>query len=337
MAKSRSSSDVVVSTRIRFARNIKGNPFPGRMTGEQKINLRQEIFDRFKEYSIGFKQEFSYLRLEELSDIEAFSLVERHLMSPVHAEARKGKGLILSDDNSISIMINEEDHLRIQVIFKGQEILSAYEIADKIDTLLDQCLTFSFDGQFGYLTQCPTNLGTGMRASVMLHIPALEEQNDINRLANNLSKMGLALRGFFGEGTSSVGGFYQLSNQVSLGLSEEEALDNVIKITEEIIIIERRGRAELIKNVSILDNIHRSLGILKSARLMRISECNSLFSLARLGAATGILSLDSDIVDNLLFCVYPATLMVNNKSAENDLQRHSLRAEIIRNTLEGVI
>ena len=236
----------------------------------------------------------------------------------------------MTADETVGIMINEEDHIRIQVMSQGLELAGVYDMADKIDTLLDHALGFAFDEKLGYLTQCPTNLGTGMRASLMLHLPALQHSKAIGRIAGNLAKLGLTLRGTYGEGTEPKGALYQLSNQVTLGLSEKAAIDNLQNIAMQLVTQERSARQALAQNVETLDMISRSRGILKSARLLSNEECIKLLSNVRLGITLGeIKDVTLDTVNELMTDLQPATLMKKEGRRLPPEQRDALRARIV--------
>ena len=221
--------------------------------------------------------------MSELTQEEAVSLVERHLVSPEFISDRQGRGLLLLDDESVSIMINEEDHIRIQVIRPNMDLDGAYDLADKIDTLFDEQLNFAFNDKLGYLTQCPTNIGTGMRASLMLHLPALKESGAMGKISASLSKLGLVIRGMYGEGTDSNGSVYQLSNQVTLGISEKEAISNLRDIAMQLISQEREARKAMSGNIAVLDTVYRAFGTLSYAKLLGNDECMQLLSLLRFG------------------------------------------------------
>ena len=229
--QTKSNNDSVLSTRIRFARNLESFPFPCRLDEQGREAVCHAVRDALADVS-GLK--LYYIEMNQLSPRQAVALAERHLISPEFATPRKGRALLLSEDESVSIMLCEEDHVRIQVIRGGLDLEGAFELANKIDDLLDSKLNFAFDERIGYLTQCPTNLGTGMRASVMMHLPALSKCGQMPRLASTVSKLGLTIRGTFGEGTGAKGDLYQLSNQVSLGISEQSALDNLKAIAMQI-------------------------------------------------------------------------------------------------------
>ena len=264
-------------------------PFPARATVKQREAVEQQVKDALLSGNSILSKEFRFLPLESASEEEAVSLVERHIVSPEFISDRRGKAVLISEDESISIMINEEDHLRIQVLREGLSLKEAAETADRIDTLLSETLDFAYDPEFGYLTQCPTNLGTGLRASVMLHLPALTESGAMPRISSNLSKLGLTMRGTYGEGSKIMGALYQLSNQITLGLSENEAIENLRSITVQLMEEERKARAQMSENIAWQDKIDRAAGILKTARVLSSSEFMELLSYIRLGLSTGVL------------------------------------------------
>ena len=231
--------DVVISTRVRLARNLRQFPFPDRMSEEQK----KETVSLLKEALAG--EEMDCLAMHAMLHRDALALVERHLISPAFAASGEGSCLFLSKDESVSLMETEEDHLRIQVLRAGFDLNGAFAAADALDSKLDAQLHFEFHPSLGYLTQCPTNLGTAMRASVMLHLPALEEGGMIAKLAGMVSKLGMTMRGLYGEGSKPDGAFYQLSNQVTLGISEQQALENLKGIVLQVVREERAARERM--------------------------------------------------------------------------------------------
>lgn len=333
--KNGEQGDVVISSRIRLARNLNGYPFPHLMSLQQKNELANKVKAALDNSNSYIASTFKFINMAQLSVTEANSLVERHLVSPAFADDRSGRYLLLTEDESISIMLNEEDHIRIQVLSDGLSLKQAYDVADKIDTLLDNALGFAFHEKLGYLTQCPTNLGTGLRASVMLHLPALQSGGVINRLEDNLSKIGLTLRGTFGEGTDAQAGMYQLSNQVTLGLSEETAIENLQSVTMQIVGNERDARNEICKRLDTQDYIMRCLGKLKYALLMSTKEAQGLLSAVRLGAAQGIVSgISLDTLNSLLVELQPNTLTLNEGKELSPQDRDKLRAELIKKQLK---
>lgn len=328
------SNDVVISTRIRLARNLKDYPFPCKLNSQGREKVIEKVRDAVKKSNSPVASDFSFIRMSELTSSQSVSLVEKRLVSPEFISETDGRALLISKDECFSIMINEEDHIRLQVITKGLSLEQAYDTADKLDTLLDENLDFAFDEKLGYLTQCPTNLGTGMRASVMLHLPALEKSRAISRIAGNLSKLGLTIRGAHGEGTEPKGALYQLSNQVTLGISEKAAIENLKNITEQLIVQENQARERLCSSIDIQDAISRSLGILRSALVISHDEALKLLSNVRLGIVSKqITDVSTETIDKLMLAVEPATLTVtlnkNLSAHDRDIERAKLiRAEL---------
>lgn len=327
-------NDVVISTRIRLARNLKDFPFPCRLSKQGKDKVVEKVKSAIKDSNSSAASDFSFIKMSELSPLQGVSMVEKRLVSPEFISDCEGRALLLSSDESISIMINEEDHVRLQVIAKGLSLEAAYDTADKLDTLLDENLDFAFDQKLGFLTQCPTNLGTGMRASVMMHLPALEKSGATGRIADNLSKLGITIRGSHGEGTQAKGAIYQLSNQVTLGISEKAAIENLKNITEQLVAQENQARERLCKSVEIRDLISRSLGILKSALVITHDEALELLSNVRLGIISNqINGISTETTDKLMIDVEPATLTVNSKKNLSAQERDIERAKILREAL----
>mgnify|MGYP002640992632 FL=1 len=317
--------DVVISTRVRLARNLPRMPFPACMNTEQKRQAAEAIQKALPE---GI---FRIVDMHALPHITALSLVERHLISPEFSKGEEGSVLCLSEDEGVSLMINEEDHLRIQVMQAGLDLDQAYQTADELDTALDSRLHFAFDDRLGYLTQCPTNLGTGMRASLMLHLPALQEGGAIQQLANTVSKLGLTIRGLYGEGSKPEGAIYQLSNQVTLGISESAAIENLKGIAAQIIREERAGREELCRNPHFEDRIWRSLGILRTARLLRGDEFMSLISNLRVGVSLNMIEgIPLDLISGLIGDAQPATIMAASGKEMEPAERDAARAALVR-------
>ena len=322
--------DIVLSTRIRLARNIDEYPFPIKLTEQGKT----EVCEKVRNILLSQKAwDFSYAKMSSFSRSQIISLAERHLISPDFASQSDG-ALVLTQDEAISIMLCEEDHIRIQVMMAGLALNEAFSVADKIDNILSAEIPYAFDDRIGYLTQCPTNLGTAMRASVMLHLPALTRLGQIGKLASTVSKLGLVIRGAHGEGTSPKGDIYQLSNQITLGISEKEALSNLESITLQLVAQERAASQSLMENASEQDKVWRALGILKNARLLSCDEFMELASLVRLGARTGVLELDLKSFNELCYSVQPATINALEGTDYTSAQRDSIRAEKVRNALE---
>lgn len=328
--------DVAISTRIRFARNISKYPFPCRLNSNMKNAVVNDLKDTlslesFKNHS------FSYLALSDENSLCMKSLVECHLVSPEFVKPGKFKAVFLSNDNDISIMVNEEDHIRLQVMKEGLALDETYTVADEIDNNLDSSLKFAFNDQLGYLTQCPTNLGTGMRASVMLHLPALRKCGMIEKISSSLIKLGLTIRGLYGEGSEPKGDLYQISNQVTLGISEKTALKNLNDITLQIITQERNCRKELAKNAQVLDTICRSVGILKTAKLLNNNETTNLISNARLGLSIGLIDgISFETLNEISTNSQPFTLMQRENVDMSSLQRDQKRAALMNEKFKNV-
>ncbi len=322
--------DVVLSTRIRLARNLDEIPFPARLdvAGKDKVNslIKTALFENDS-------KDFSYIEMKDLTRRQAVSLAERHLISPEFAAKKDGSALMLSGDEGVSIMLCEEDHIRLQVMKAGLALEEAYDVADKIDSLLDSRLNYAFDERIGYLTACPTNLGTAMRASVMLHLPALTRCGQISRLANTVSKLGLTIRGAYGEGSRSSGDIYQISNQITLGITEETAIANLKSIVLQLVGQERAAAAKMVKNPADEDKIFRAYGILKHARLLSTEEFMELVSLVRLGAARGIIDVNIEKINELIVNMQPATVSAANENADTAAARDAVRAAAVREAL----
>lgn len=321
--------DVVLSTRIRFARNIREYPFPFRLDEDKK----KELNSRIKDAVLSDNENMSFIEMESVPAFQTVSLAERHLISPEFAGPSKSKALILSDEEDVSIMLQEEDHLRIQAMEAGLNLEKAYEKAEKVEKDIGRVLNYAFDERIGFLTQCPTNLGTGMRASVMLHLPALTKQGLISRLASTVSKLGLVIRGAYGEGSQPGGDIYQISNQITLGISEKEAIFNLESIVKQIISQERNARKELLSDESYLDSIFRAYGILKYARKLTSNEFMKLISLVRLASAEKIIDIDTEKINAMIPDMQPATVNVRNSLMLDAEERDKLRAKEVREIL----
>ncbi len=329
-SKAAPMDDIAVSSRIRLARNLKGIPFPSRMSLEQRKELNKKVKDAICESDTPFAKTLKYIDMRDIPETQRFAMVERHIISPEFATKGLDGAIILSNDESISIMIGEEDHIRIQVILGGLQLPEAYDIAEKIDTLLYDSLHFAFDSKLGFLTECPTNLGTGLRASVMLHLPALENNGEIDSLAESVGKIGFTVRGMYGEGSKSSASLYQISNQITLGISENNALDNLKIITTQLIEKERNERNNFNK-LKIEDLCYRALGTLQNNRILSSEEMMNLLSRVKLGKSMGILNLEVSPI-KLLIEAQPFMLMQKYGVMEAD-ERDIYRANMMRETL----
>lgn len=324
-------NDIVISSRIRLARNLKGIPFPSKMSKEQKKELNLKVKDAIYNSSNSFSKTLKYIEMCDIPETQRFAMVERHIISPEFASNGIDGAIILSEDESISIMVGEEDHVRIQVILGGLQLEQAYETAEKIDALLYEKLHFAFDSRLGFLTECPTNLGTGLRASVMLHLPAMENNGEIDSLSRLVGKLGFTVRGMYGEGSKSSASLYQISNQITLGISEKNALDNLKIITTQVIDKENNQRNSFDK-LKIEDLSYRALGILQNSRILSSEESMNLLSRVKLGKSMGILNLEESPI-KMLIETQPFMLMQKYGVMEAD-ERDVCRANLIRKTLK---
>ena len=329
--RSGAEGDVVISTRIRLARDLAHLPFPARMTAEQREEVISRVFGAFPEDQ---PCAFERRRMSDVSARELLAMVERHLISREFAHDPSGEALLVSADESVSIMVGEEDHLRIQVMRPGFDLDSAWQEATCWDDYLDTRLHFAFDERLGYLTQCPTNLGTGMRASVMLHLPALQDKGIIQQLSATVSKLGLTIRGLYGEGSKPEGALYQISNQVTLGITEQEAIDNLRSIVNQIVREERSCREQLKSMPAFEDRVFRSLGILQNARLLTGNEFMTLISHVRMGVALGMIEqFDLNGLNGLLIDAGAGALMEAAGEELDAAQRDVRRALLVRERL----
>ena len=323
-------NDVVISTSIHLARNIKQFPFPASLSMQDKLKVNSVIknaTDELNDYS------FNYYEMKTLSQAEVVSLAERHLVSPEFASSRDGRALLLTEDEAVSVMLNEEDHIRLQVMYAGFALDEAYRTADRIDTQLSDRLQFAFDDRLGYLTQDPTALGTGMKASVVLHLPALVSSSQITKLITTVSKLGLSLRGSYGEGAAAKGDLFRLSNTITLGISEKAAIENLKSIALQIAAQERVAREEIFKAPVTEDRIFRAYGVLKYARMIDTSEFMELISLVRLGAVKGIINMDCAQIEALMIHMQPATISLSVDRPLDRIERDKLRAQLVRQNL----
>lgn len=322
--------DIAVVTQVSLARNLRDFPFPGKLNEHGKKAVNSLVWEALE----GVDPSFSYIDMGKITREEAVSLAEHYLASAEFIADRKLKGLLVRKGGDVSIMLNEEDHLRIQVIRPGMDLDEAWRTADELDTLLDGRLVFAFDKRLGYLTQCPANLGTGMRASVVLHLPALQESGVMGRLTVNLSKLGITLRAVYPEGAASKGALYRLSNQVTLGLSEEAALENLQSIAGQLAQQERSAREATRRDLQTLDAVGRSLGILQGARLLSLEEFMHLISNVRLGISLGVIdNISYEQVNALLTEAQPATLMKQAGRKLSLSEQESRRAELVKQLL----
>jgi protein arginine kinase len=329
-------SDVVVSSRVRLARNIKDYPFPHKMSAEQgrdAFNMVKNAVADSGNTAIG---NFKFIDIHGLSVLERQALVEKHLISRDMLDDSKARGAVISRDEKISLLINEEDHIRIQCIFQGMQLERARQLCGKIDNLLEEKLDFAFNKDFGYLTCCPTNIGTGMRASVMLHLPALSMTGYIKKILEACTKLGIAVRGIYGEHSEASGDMFQISNQVTLGQNEDEIISNIKSVASQIIDQERTLRRSLYEQSPsrFEDRVFRSYGVLKNARILASDESYKLISDVRLGIYMGIINdIDMNTLNKLMLFVQPASLQKRSGKLLNADEMDMKRAELVRKIL----
>lgn len=328
-------SDVVISSRIRLARNLSGYPFLLRMSEPQ----RRELIDliRGAMATLPEARRLSFIEMDEVSDLDRQLLVERHLISRQLAQAEGPRGVAVSRDETGAVMVNEEDHLRLQVLASGLRLDECWARINELDSHLAGELEFAFDPQLGYLTACPTNVGTGLRVSVMLHLPGLRMTEELQKVFKAAKELRLAIRGLFGEGTEATGDFYQISNQTTLGRTEDDLLAYFANdVIPRVVEYEHKARQALLdqRASSLDDKVHRALGVLRSARIITTEETLFLLSHVRLGVNVGrIKDVPIATVNELFLLTQPAHLQKMRGRLLNDDARRFARAEYIRSRL----
>lgn len=330
-------SDIVISTRVRVARNLQHLPFPLLATNQQSGEVLQRLTDVLKDQEeLKELGPLHTIRLDDIEELDKRVLVEKHLISPNLANESRNGAVILTEDESVSIMINEEDHLRIQCLYPGFQVREAWERATALDDLFEDKVDYAFDDKSGYLTSCPTNVGTGLRASVMMHLPALVMTQQINRILSAVSQVGLTVRGIYGEGSEAVGNLFQISNQITLGQTENEIIDNLHSVALQIIEHEKNAREKLLteSKLRITDRVMRSYGILSYAAVMETKEAAQRLSDVRLGVDLGLLSgPPSSVMNELNVMTQPGFLQKRFSETMNPAERDVYRAKLIRETL----
>jgi len=328
---SSSKSAIVLMTRVRLARNLAGRAFPGWAKPAQ----RDEILGALRTAVTAapqMKRCFN-LAIGELSELEKQILVERHLISRELSGAKGGAGVIISKDQAFSVMMNEEDHLRIQVLRSGFQLKKAWNTINDFDSAIEEHLDFAFSPTLGYLTACPTNLGTGMRASAMMHLPALVISNQMEKVVRAVNQLGMVVRGLFGEGSDASGSIFQISNQTTLGESEDEIIKRLSSVLQSIIEHELNAREKLIEADSgkVFDKVGRAYGILQNSHLLSSSEAMNLLSLIRLGIDLGAFpDANRSVIDRLFIEAQPGHLQHAQKGEFEPTQRDVLRASRLR-------
>ncbi len=329
--------DIVISSRIRLARNVAGHTFPGWAKKEDRIaslGILQPPIEALPEMKDGFSADLS-----RLGAVEKQVLVERHFISREQAAKGPGSAAVINRAQNLSIMINEEDHLRMQAILPGLDLKTAWSLLDKVDTELDAALPYAWDERLGYLTACPTNLGTGIRASAMLHLPGLVLTDQINKVIQSVNKIGLAVRGLYGEGTEALAHLFQISNQSTLGQRELHIIAELQTVIERIIDSERNARQKLFEEqpARLRDHVGRAYGILKYAHTIESKEALNQLSMLRLGQDLKLLKpSDGMLIDHLLVEIQPAHLQLASKKKLSAEARDAMRAQILRDALKNL-
>ncbi|MFZ5800286.1 MAG: protein arginine kinase [Candidatus Omnitrophota bacterium] len=330
------NSNIVISSRIRLARNLDKIPFPNHADRKQAEEVLQKVKTAVSE--INLLRAAMFLELNNLDNVDKQFLIERHLMSHEHALKPNSKGLVVSPEEIISIMVNEEDHLRIQVMRSGLDLNDTWDLTDQLDNFLAEKLNFAFLPEWGYLTACPTNTGTGLRGSVMLHLPALVMTKQINKVMAAIAKLSFTTRGLYGEGTQAMGNFFQISNQVSLGHSEVDILENLKGLIRQVIDQEEQAREVLLmqSREALEDRVFRAFGTLKSAHIISSQETIELLSMVRLGIDLNIIKdINRSLINELFIIIQPAHLQKLEGRKLTTPERDSQRARLIREKLGG--
>jgi len=327
-------ADIVLSSRVRLARNIKNLPFPSRADARQQLQAF-DIVERAVKKNNNMRGSL-ILKLDKMDPVDKQFLLERRLISREQAERGSHGGVAISENEKISVMINEEDHIRIQVLYPGFQLIEAWNQADAVDTEFEKNIEYAFSPQLGYLTACPTNVGTGMRVSAMIHLPALVLAKQIEQVIKAVLKLGLAVRGLYGEGTEASGNIFQISNQVTLGKSEREIVNSLDGVIRQIVNHERNARQLLQKNKSrqVEDRVYRAYGLLSQARTITSRETVNFLSALRMGVDLGILTdIKRSVVNELFIITQPAHLQKMAGKKLSTSGRDVFRADMIRQRL----
>ncbi len=338
MAGGGPDGDIVLTSRVRLARNLEGIPFPGRAAGDDLAAVADAVRKSVGDLSAADKHVYMFVEMDKLPPPDRNVLVEKHIISPHHVEEAGHRALVVRDDAAVSIMVNEEDHLRIQCMVPGLGLPAALALANRVDDVLEAKNTFAFGERAGYLTACPTNAGTGLRASVMMHLPALVLSRQMNRIVTAATQLGLAVRGLYGEGSEATGNIFQLSNQLTLGHSEQEIIDNLQAIALQVVEQERSARHALAASSpdALADRVWRAYGILRYARTISGQEALNLLSEVRLGIDLKLIAgPDAAVFNELLVTTRPNFLQkIAGRSAIEPGERDRLRAQLIREKLK---
>lgn len=329
-------SDIVMSSRIRLARNLAQFPFVARASDQDREEIERFLRERIATAPMG--RDLDYIDVGRLEEVDRQLLVERQLISREHAEAQGARGVAIDKVEQVSLMINEEDHLRIQCLHSGLDLQGAWSQISMVDDQIGCVVPYAFHERWGYLTACPTNVGTGIRVSVMLHLPALVITRQIDKVFRSLHKISLAVRGLYGEGSQAMGDFYQISNQTTLGRTEEEFVEQVGDVVPVLIDYERRARKFLVRETqqNVHDQVSRAFGILRTAQTITAEETMQLLSRVRMGVLLGLIG-DVNLADlnSLLVRTQPAHLQKLRGVELDTKDRNIERARYLRRHLEG--
>ncbi|HLR74305.1 MAG TPA: protein arginine kinase [Virgibacillus sp.] len=330
-------SDIVLSSRIRLARNFADVVFPTIADQSELEKIRVFVEEEYAQQSFRSYDHLEFVSMRDLSSIEKRVLVEKHLISPHLAKYAQVSGALISANEKVSMMVNEEDHIRIQIYFPGFQLTNALEEAFEVDDWIEEKVNYAFDETKGYLTSCPTNVGTGMRASVMMHLPALALTKQINRMVPAINQLGLVVRGIYGEGSGAIGNLFQISNQITLGKSEEDIVEDLQSVVRQLIDHEREARSRIMEQSSIQmeDQIYRSYGVLENSRIIESKESAECLSNVRLGIDLGVIkNVSRNILNELTVLTQPGFLQQYAKKVLTPHERDVLRAELIRERLQ---
>lgn len=330
-------SEVILSTRVRLARNLDRHPFPGVATEADLVAARDEILAAMA--SNNYLTNALVVRMEDAGPVTREVLVERHLISSEFAAAGLGRAAVVGEKEMVSAMVNEEDHIRLQCIRSGLTSVDAWRLTGRIDSELDRELHYSFCSDWGYLTACPTNVGTGVRVSVLAHLIGLARRRRISQVLRSVSKLGLSVRGFYGEGSAALGGFFQISNQATLGQAEEDIAYTVERVAAQLVGLELSARDELrsAEGRRLADEVHRAYGILANARMISSEEVMDLCSSLRLGVALGLVdAVDLKTVNRLLVVTQPGHLRYPHGAAPSEEAMAAARADLVRREIASL-
>ncbi len=337
LSNDKSEHGIVLSSRIRLARNLEDINFTQKINENDAQIIIEQVKNAVLNNNSTISNDFKFFKIDNIDTLNRKLLVESHLISPALLEKPERSGFLLSKDEKVSIMINEEDHIRMQVLNAGLSLEEGWDLCSKIDDILEENLKYAFDEKFGYITSCPTNVGTGLRASVMVHLPALVYTKYINKVLQAVSQIGLTVRGMYGEGTDVMGNLFQISNQTTLGETEYEIIEKLKNIVLQIIDKEKASRERLLSTgrIHIEDKVFRSLGILQNSRIMSSKEAMKLLSDVRMGIDLDIIkSVDINQINKLMIITQPANVENYAETKTNSYERDVKRAELIRENIK---